>query len=379
MSSSRVPDGYSQHLVHEVLAGRMTRRELLVKATVLGLSVTAIGSLLAACGEDTTTDTSAQKAAIVFVSWGGVYQEAQQKAWLDPFAKANPDITIVQDSPSDYSKIKAMVEAGNVTWDTVDVQKDFGIGSSDKYCEKIDDTKIPFADLTPDLLNTDGYRVPVMIASDVIAYRTDDYGDQKPASFADFYDVKKFPGKRGVYNWSSGSILEEALLADGVAPENLYPLDLDRAFKKIATIKDYLVWWETGAQSQQLLADHEVSMAMAWNGRVTDIQKQGTPVAIVWEQHFVEPDSLVIPKGSKNVEATTKLLQWIVAPENNAELSKYIAYAPSNLNSVDKVGADVAPDMSTSHLDTAVKFDDIWWGENYDEVNQQFTEFVQEL
>ena len=119
MSSSRVPDGYSQHLVHEVLAGRMTRRDLLARAAALGLSVSAIlVLLLAACGDDTYDPIRARtKASIVFVSWGGVYQEAQQKAWLDPFAKANPDITIVQDSPSDYSKIKAMVEAGNVAWD----------------------------------------------------------------------------------------------------------------------------------------------------------------------------------------------------------------------------------------------------------------------
>jgi putative spermidine/putrescine transport system substrate-binding protein len=337
---------------------------------------------IAGCGSSGDTSSSgaspaAEKVTISFVSWGGVYQDAEQKAWIDSFMVANPNITVVQDGPTDYAKIKAMVEAGNVTWDVVDVQKDFGVGDSEKFCEKLDPAAIPMSELQPDLLTTTGFRAPVMIASDVIAYRTDKFGGNKPTSFADYFDLKKFPGKRGAYNWASGSLLEEALLADGVQPADLYPLDTDRAFRKLDTIKSSLVWWDTGAQSAQLLVDGEVAMGMSWNGRITDAQKTGAPIEIMWQQHFVEPDSLIIPKGSKHVAEATKLIAWITAAQNNAELSKYIAYAPSNVNAIAAVSPEVAPSLSTAHLDSALKFDDVWWGANWDKVNAEWQAWVQ--
>lgn len=338
---------------------------------LLAFLVIAVG--VVGCGDDGGSD---EAVTITFASYGGAYQEAQTKAWLEPFMEANPNITIVQDEPTDYAKVKAMVEAGNVTWDVVDIGNDFAIGPSEEFCEKIDDSIVPMSELQPDKLPTTGYRVPDIVYSVVVGYRTDQFGADKPASFADFFDLEKFPGKRGAYNFASGGFLEMALLADGVPVDELYPLDLDRAFAKIDTIKDSIVWWDTGAQSAQLLADGEVSMGMSWNGRVSDIMAEGAPVEIMWDQHILTADYLMIPKGTKNLDAAMKLVAWITSAENSAEISNHINYAPPNEKSAANVPADIAARLPSAYLEGAVGFDDMWWGANYDEINTTWLEYV---
>ncbi len=317
-----------------------------------------------------------EQITLTFVSYGGAYQEAQTKAWLEPFMEANPNIKIVQEEPIDYAKLVAMVESGNVTWDVADVGNDFGLASDEQYLEPIDCSIVPCDELQPDLFPTTGYRVPDIIYSVVVAYRTDAFG-QPPTSFADFFDLERFPGKRGCFNWSAGGLLEMALLADGVPPEELYPLDLDRAFAKLDTIKDQCVWWDTGAQSAQILADGEVTMGMSWNGRIYDIQQEGAPVEIMWDQHIATADYLVIPKGTKNLEAAQQLVAWITSAEHSAELSYHITYAPPNENAVDKVDPSKVNDLPTTYLDTAIGFDDVWWDENFDAVDTRWQEWIQ--
>jgi len=299
------------------------------------------------------------------------------KAWVDPFMAANKNITVVSDEPTDYPKIKAMVEANNVTWDVVDIGNDFGIGEFEKYCEPLDKTLIPFDKLQPDIFPTTGFRVPCISYSVVIGYRSDKLGGKAPTSFADFFDLQSFPGKRGVYNYVSGGLPEIALLADGVAPEALYPLDMDRAYKKMDTIKDQMVWWDTGAQSAQLLADGEVSMGMSWNGRLSEANDAGATIGIMWDQHILTADYLMIPKGCKSIAAANQLIAWMVSADNNAEISKYINYGPPNIDAVDKVPADVAQELPSSHGEGAVGFDDVWWGENYSKVNPDWQSWVQ--
>ena len=333
------------------------------------LAALAIAVLVAACGdsekETSQGDTGKQeKVRLCFCATGGSAQQAMNQAWIEPFMAAHPNIEIINDEPADISKAKAMVEAKQVTWDVVFLGNDSGIGENEQWFMKLDPKIVPLDELQPELFATTGRRVPGFVYATLIGYRTDKFGDKKPTSLADFFDLEKFPGKRGTYTWPAHGLLEMALIADGVAPDQLYPLDVERAFKKIDTIKDQIVWWTAGAQSEQLLADGEVVMCTMWNGRLENIRKAGAPVAPVWEQFFPMAEYLMIPEGTKHPKEAMELVAWITSAEHNADYSKYITYAPANANAVQKVGPTVAEKLPSSHMDGAVAFNDVWWAEN---------------
>lgn len=362
-------------LTTRLKSGRLTRREFVLRGVALGVSVSAIGTVLSACGGDDEA-ASGDQVTLAFVSWGGTFQEAQTKAWLDPYSKEFPNVKFVQDEPTEYAKIQAMVESGNVTWDVVDIGNDFGLGDSEKLCVKLDPAIVPMDELQPDKLLTGGYRAPVHVYSTVVGYRPDML-DTAPATFADFFDADKFPGKRGCYNWVMGGLLEMALVADGVAPAELYPLDTKRAYKKIDTIKDQIVWWDTGAQSVQLLTDGEVSMGMSWNNRIVTAREEGALEEIMWGQHIMMADYVMIPKGSKNVDEAMKFIGWITSAEHAADLSKYVASGPGNELAIPNADPKYAEDVPTTHLDGAVSQDDLFWAENYSKLDPDWQNWVQ--
>lgn len=367
-------------LTRLLTTGRLTRREFGVRALALGISASAVGTVLSACGGGGTTSSSSSggnPVTMSFVSWGGTFQDAETKAWVDPYMAANTNVKIVQDEPTDYAKIKAMVESGNVSWDAVDVGNDFALGAStEALCTKLDPAIIPFDQLQPDKLLTHGYRAPIHVYSTVVGYRSDKLGGKAPTSFADFFDVQNFPGKRGCYNWVMGGLLEMALVADGVAPKDLYPLDTKRAYNKIDnTIKSQIVWWDTGAQSAQLLTDGEVSMGMSWSNRLVTAREAGAAEVIMWDQHLMMADYMVIPKGSKNVDAAMKFIGWMTSAAHAADLSKYVASGPGNINA--KPDPKYAADVPTAHLAGAIPQNDQYWGDNYDKLDPGWQSWVQ--
>ena len=152
-----------------------------------------------------------------------------------------------------------------------------------------------------------------------------------PKTWADLFDTTKFPGKRTFYKWSAPGVIEAALLADGVAPANLYPLDLDRAFKKLDTIKADIIWWSSGAQSQQLLASAEAPFGSFWNGRLTALAADGMPVETSWDQNITAADSLVVPKGAQNKAKAMKFIALRDQPKGSGRDGRRTGYAPINL------------------------------------------------
>jgi len=336
------------------------------------------------CGGDDSSDNSGGgsdkgSGSVTYVSWGGYYQEGQTKLWLDPFEKANPGIRVVQDEPTDYAKLKAMVEAGNVTWDVVDVGGDFGLSVDEKYLEKIDCTVVPCDDVKRPEFATTGYRVPNVVFAAVLAYNKDEYpAGKEPTSWADFYDTAKFPGKRAIWKPLAGGpgILESALIADGVPADKLYPLDVDRAFKKLDTIKDDIVWYTTGQQCADLLRDGEVAMGMCWNGRVYQAQQDGAPVETQWKaEPVLQANYFVVPKGTPNKENAMKLIAHILSPEVNASITKHIPYGPTNQKAQDLVDPATADQLPTKHLDNAVWTDDLWWEKNLGPLLERWQEW----
>jgi putative spermidine/putrescine transport system substrate-binding protein len=302
-----------------------------------------------------------------FVSFGGVYQEAQRKAWLQPYTELT-GVQFTEDENSSNATIKSQVEAGQVTWDVVDVGNDFGLDVHKDLLEPLDYTLIPKDELNADLGITD-YRIPDITYGVVLAYNTEKTGGQTPAGWADYFDTTKIPGKRGAWDYSEGGMFEFALMADGVKPADLYPLDLERATKKLNTIKDDIVFWSSGAESQELIGAGEVSMTMIWNGRGWSAKNiDQKPVEIQWNQQIVTADYLVIPKGSPNKDAAMKFIAYTACAEHNAGPSEFIPYGPTNKNSTPNPA--MVNDLSVTNADeNSAYFDDTYLAENFDQID----------
>lgn len=303
---------------------------------------------------------------MVFTSWGGTTQDAQKAAWAEPFTKET-GITVLQDGPTDYGKLKAMVEAGKVSWDVVDVEHDFAIkAAKDGLLEPLDFSVIDKSTIDPRFVND--HAVGSFYYSFVLAYNEDVLGEDGPKSWADLFDTETYPGSRTFYKWSAPGALEIALLADGVSADQLYPLDLDRAFKKLDTIKPDIVWWSGGAQSQQLLASGEAALGQLWNGRAFAVQETGVNIGVSWEQNLTAADMLVVPKGAPHREAAMKFLARASSPESQAEFAKLSAYAPVNVKSNELLAPEVVATLPDQHAQSRIDLDMQYWADHRDEI-----------
>lgn len=319
---------------------------------------------------------SADDATLTFVSYGGALQKAEEPAWLEPFRQQNPGVTIAYDI-TDYAKLKAMVESGQVVWDVVTVANDFGLGADEALLEPIDCTVVPCAEMQPDKFHTTGFRVPITTAGLAIGYDKGKMPNGKvPQGWADFFDLEAFPGKRVIMGDISSYPLEQALLGDGVAPADLYPLDIDRAIRKLDSLGDNLIVTPSYQGCAEMLGAGEVVMAACWTGRLLDIRdRAGAPVDIQWNQGIIAPGFLVVPKGAPHKDLAMKMVAFIASADYNAALSDYIAYGPINARALSRVKADVAPKLQSSYLDRSVVVDDLWYAQNREEVNRRWAEW----
>jgi putative spermidine/putrescine transport system substrate-binding protein len=333
-----------------------------------------VSAVLSASLLTLTCQAAVAAESVNFVSWGGTTQDAQKEAWAMPFTQQT-EIKVVQDGPTDYGKLKAMVESGNVQWDVVDVEADFALrAASEGLLEPLDFNTIKRDRIDPRFVSDHG--VGSFFFSFVLGYNEGKLGASKPVDWSALFDTKTYPGKRALYKWPSPGVLELALLADGVPADKLYPLDLDRAFKKLDTIKKDIVWWGGGAQSQQLLASGEASIGQFWNGRVYALQQDGAPVGVSWKQNLVMADFLVVPKGAKNKDAAMKFLAHASGAEGQAEFANLTAYAPVNLDSVDKLKPELAPNLPTAHVSDQITLDFAYWAKNGQAIAARWNEWL---
>ena len=321
-------------------AARPSRR------TVLQGSLAAAAAGMTGWGTRALAADSLKGQTVVFASWGGAYQDAEKTCYCDPFVQAT-GATVVQDGPMNVAKFRTMIDSGAPDWDVTDITIDFlyaGIG--DKLFEKIDKSAVTTSRLDPRFVND--YGIGCIVWSYNLAYSTKAFaGKEPPKTWADMFDLKKFPGKRTTSD-NPVATLEIALLADGVAPDKLYPLDVDRALKKLDTIKADTVFWSSNSQSQQLFVDGEVGLGLILNGRAYDAAKKGAPIAVSWEQNIQSVDYLVVPRGSKAKAAAMKLIDQMTVAENQAKLANLIAYAPTNPDAFKGIDPQIAPWLSTA-------------------------------
>ena len=312
---------------------------------------------------------------LTFASFGGVYQGAQRDGWLTPYT-ALTGVQFQESEESSNATIKAQVESGNVEWDVVDVGNDFGLDGNADLLEPLDYSLIKKDEILDGFATT--YRVGDMTYGVALAYNTDKTAGKVPEGWADFFDTAKFPGKRGLWKYSTGGVLEFALMADGVKPADLYTptLDVDRAIKKLDTIKDDIVWWDSGAQSQDLIGSGEVAMSMIWNGRGYSAKHtDNKPVEIQWNQQILTADYFVVPKGSPNKQVAMEFIAWATCAQNNGAVSNKIPYGPTNKNS--KANEAVVQDLAVTNADENTGyFNDAYLIDNFDAIDAPFQAWV---
>ncbi len=354
-------------------------------------ALTAVGALAFSA-------TSAM-AEITVVSWGGAYTASQQKAYSDTWTGGKVNW---ENYNGGLGEVRAQVEAGSVQWDIVDVLPHEGrVGCDeglfeelprDMFTKAADGTSMD-DDIMVEVPNK--CVVPQIFWSYVPFYDKTRYPGDKPQGIEDFFDVVKFPGKRGIHTWPN-ALIEMALMADGVPVKDVYSVmdteeGIDRAFAKLDTIKDHVVFWSSGAKPLEFVKSGETVMALAYNGRIgAAILGEGEPFVTMWDGQVIEEEWLVMVKGSKNYDEALAFLIHASAPEQQAGQAKYINYGPMRKSAFKIITAGepwfITPDGKANIMEHMPNREEIaarslyadpdWWADNGDEVAERFTAWM---
>lgn len=345
-----------------------------MKTSLLGMIALAVASVAIAPSAASAQET------LTIASWGGAYQKAQREAWFDVVEK-ELGIKIKEDTTAGIADVRAQVASGSPTWDLVQ-QGNYSCAILDKEgkTEKLDPAILAIEGI-PANMKGEGW-ISNLVYAAALAWNDEKYPDKKPQTWADMWDTKTFPGGRTMRR-SPVYTLESALLADGVPMDKLYPLDADRAFKKLGEIKDNVTaWWASGAQSAQLLKDGEVDMATIWNGRAEALAQEGAPINLTLNQQMILTDCWVVPKGAKNKDLAMKAVAIMSRPDVQARIALYINYGPANSDAY-KTGIikpEVAAKLPSAPENAKKGFvlDANYWAANLDELTKRFDLFIQE-
>ena len=359
-------------------------RKVVRIARLVGLSVLIAGASVA--GERPLT----------VVSWGGSYARACVKGYHERFTAETGIVVNMEDFNGGLAQVRAQVDVGNVFWDVVDLEiADLVRGCNEGLLKPISVESLPAgADGTPaaeDFLpgTVTECGATTLFSSTIFAYNRQHISGEKPATIADFFDLKRFPGRRGMRR-SPVVNLEFALMADGVPIDSVYatldtPEGVDRAFRKLDTIKENVVWWEAGAQPPQMLADGEVVMTTAYNGRIFNAQVlENQPFVIVWDGQFFSTSGLAVVAGTPNLDAAMKFVKFAARAESMAGLGSYISYSPARRSAMALIsthaekGVDMNPHMpiSPQNMKRALRDNWEWWSDHLDEMNERFSAWL---
>jgi putative spermidine/putrescine transport system substrate-binding protein len=337
--------------------------------------------------------------SMTLVSWGGAYQDSQQKAYAEPYKAMNDGLEVVWDESSNeaVAKLRAMDEAGNVTWDVVDVVA----ADAMRLCDEglameidPDDVLAPAPDGTSaeddfgDLLVSDCF-IPQIVYSTTFGYRTDmvPEGVDAPDDICDVWDTETYPGKRSLEKRPINN-MEWALLCDGVAKDDVYDVlatneGQQQALDKLDEIKDDVIWWSAGADTPQLLADGEVFMGSTYNGRLFSvIEEQDQPVAMMWDAQVFDLDGWIIPADlpEDRLARALDFIYFATDTQRLADQAKYISYGPARASSAPLVGEhaelgiEMAPHMPTDpdNAENTFLYNYEFWADYRDDIDAKF-------
>ena len=364
-----------------------------MKLTKMMLTTTA---LTVAAGAAFAEGHGSMADSMTVVSWGGAYQNSQVKAYVEPYVEMNEGLEVVTDESSAeaVTKLRAMSEAGNITWDVVDVVAADAMRLCDEGLALEIDPDTMLADAPDgtkasedfgDLIVSECF-IPQIVYSTTFGYRTD-LLDTAPTSVCDIFDTETFPGKRALEKRPIGN-MEWALICDGVAIEYVYDTleteeGVQRAFAKLDTIKDDVVWWSAGAETPQLLADGEVTIGSTYNGRLfSAIAEQGQPIGMLWDWQMFDLDGWIIPAGlpADREARALDFVKFATDTQRLADQAKYISYGPARASSAPLVGQhaelgiEMAPHMPTdpNNAQNTFLFNYDWWASYRDDLDAQY-------
>ena len=339
-----------------------------------GFAATATAAL---AGPVIVTDrTIAQTRTIYVNTWGGSWTAAEEAAFFKPFTDQT-GIRVRTVAPVSYAKLKAQVQSGNYEWDiTAITQADLLRAEREGLVEPVDWTVVKKDKLFPNAVYANGLAYCALGTN--LAYRKDKFPQGGPKSWADFWDVKKFPGSRSMLN-NAVRTVQFALVADGVPVDKVFPLDVDRAFRKLDQIKPHIkVWWTQGNQSQQLLRDGEVDLIVMWNARASELQQQGLPVELVWHGATITTTMWGVAKGSPNRKLAWEFLQFAVQPKPQADFANKLYYGPTNPEAFKYISPEVSRQLPTypENVKVAIKPDTVAEADQTARIQERFTQWL---
>ena len=343
------------------------------RQVIVGAAAAALASTAGAPAE------AADAPRIVVCNWGGESIKAQGAAWGQPFTQKSGTPVEFDGSGPTFGKIRTMVESKNVVWDVCDANLAVAIDLGRKgYLEKIDWSVVDKSKVRPGFWNDWG--VSHFVYSFVLAYDKTKFKDKPPRTWADFWNVKDFPGGRALSARTLGS-LEAALMADGVPArkEALYPLDEKRALAKIATLKSNCVYWTSGAESQQLMRQGEVSMALMWHTRAITLRdEKNSRVDFTWNQGLMIPAGWIVPKGNPAGKAVFDFIAFTQTPSTQLDLLRLDGSGPANPATASLVPAalqDKDPAYG-ANADIQAVADPMWLADNQDRVYNDYVKII---
>lgn len=336
--------------------------------------------------------------SMTIVSWGGAYQDSQLKAYVQPYQKAT-GISVTWDESSNdaVAKLRAQAEAGNITWDLVDVTAadalrlcDEGLARPMNFNEELapgSDGATPEADFGNVLVN-DCF-IPQIVYSITWGYRNDvaDWNGAVPTSLCDVFDTAKFPGKRSIESRPINN-MEWALACDGVPNDKIYsvlatPEGQQQALDKWSTIKGDLIFWNAGADTPQFLANGDAVMGSTYNGRLFNaIEVDKQPISMLWDKEIYDYDGWIIPEGLP-ADRLARVLDFVkinTDTQHLADQALYISYSPARASSLPLVGKDITgqidmlanmPTNPKNAIDP-IEPDFLFWADNRDDIDQKW-------
>lgn len=319
-------------------------------------------------------------ADFIAVSFGGAYGAAQQKYMIDPYVKKTGNKILFENYSGGIAELKAQVESGQVNWDVLDIEYiDLERACSEGMLEPLKLDDLPAGDngvaarqdFIPNALHE--CAVGNIVWSIIVGYRDDI--NYKPQSIADFFDLQKIPGKRAMRKRAQVN-LEWALLADGVAREAVYQLlateqGVRRAFAKLDTIKDNIIWFDSWSQVPQMLNDGSVVMGQSANGRLFDAITKGAKFEILWDGQVYDLDGWAIPKGSKNQKQAWEFIKFSTQSKPLAGMQD-VAYGSTRQSSAPYIAESIKPNLPSAHLSVGLKASGEFWADNGEDLGERF-------
>lgn len=342
------------------------------------LSATVAVSLVAACGNSSNTIASEEKVTLTFVAYGGSGQQAMIDKYQKPYTAAHPNVTFVNTSPPDVSQVKTQVESKSVKWDLISLNPAIATQNCGTLYEPLDFSGIDSKDLVDGTIGK--CYLGNFINSTPFAYRTDAFPDpsKAPKTIADFFDIKKFPNKRGMANSIQNGILEYALLGDGVASKDLYPLDVDRALKKLSTIRSVTTIAPNLAALEQVVVTKQVDMFLLTSSRLVPVMDGGLNATIVWDKTMGSLNGFAVPKGSSKVKAAQQFMATMLKPDVMAGLCEILGTVPTNKQAKPNLTPTAQKVQIYGPANTGeTVFQNVeWWSHNIDGATAKLNKWV---